>query len=232
MAEGNLGATAKKRPVTPKGERVTQPPVTPAIVGKAGLCEALSWTRPKLDRRLDSDGGFPIAKRGTRAGGWEFDVESVREYLAGARRQVAEKPAPASRTAEPVAEAKSPTGARIDSRADTGNKYPGAKFTSVPPAGMEPVVHTGEQTARQRRETVQAEILEDKLRRDRGELVQVEAMRQVLNTMLAHLGKGLDRLSDIVVERLGLPEESAPDIRQITDDLRRTMAEELRSLLG
>jgi hypothetical protein len=57
-------------------------------------------------------------------------------------------------------------------------------------------------------------------------------MRQVLNTMLAHLGKGLDRLSDIVVERLGLPEESAPDIRQITDDLRRTMAEELRSLLG
>lgn len=90
----------------------------------------------------------------------------------------------------------------------------------------------GEQTARQRRDAVQAEILEDQLRRNRGELVQVEVMRQVLNTMLAHLGQGLDRLSDQVVERLNLPEESSTDIREITDELRRVMSDELRTLLN
>ncbi|PRE60587.1 hypothetical protein C6Q12_03970 [Burkholderia multivorans] len=97
---------------------------------------------------------------------------------------------------------------------------------------MEPVVHSGEQSARQRRDAVQAEILEDKLRRDRGELVQAEVMRQVLTKMLVHLGKGMDRLSDQVVEKLGLPEENAEIIRELTDDLRTTMVDELKVLLG
>ncbi|PRF16486.1 hypothetical protein C6P96_04990 [Burkholderia multivorans] len=104
--------------------------------------------------------------------------------------------------------------------------------SAVPPAGVEPVVHSGEQSARQRRDAVQAEILEDKLRRDRGELVQAEVMRQVLTKMLVHLGKGMDRLSDQVVEKLGLPEENAEIIRELTDDLRTTMVDELKVLLG
>jgi hypothetical protein len=231
MAEGKSGATAKKRSVTPKPAAVTPAPVTPTIVGKAGLCDALGWTRPRLDRRLESDAAFPVAKRGTRAGGWEFDVAVVRAYLGGAARAPAAA-APEAKSAPTIEKSEQGTAARVDSRAGAENPYPGAKYTAVPPAGVEPVVHAGEQTARQRRDLVQAEILEDKLRRDRGELVQVEVMRQVLNTMLVHLGKGLDRLSDQVVERLGLPEESSADIRAVTDDLRRTMADELRVLLG
>ncbi len=79
---------------------------------------------------------------------------------------------------------------------------------------------------------VQAEILEDKLRRDRGELVQAEVMRQVITKMLVHLGKGLDRLADQVVDKLGLPESNADEIRDLTDDLRATMVDELNVLLG
>ncbi|MBW9102940.1 hypothetical protein [Paraburkholderia phenoliruptrix] len=163
-----------------------------------------------------------MAKRGTRAGGWEFDLAAVRAYLGG--EPSIEMPTPAAAAPKPSTEGRAP----IDSRTPMA----APKFTVVPPPGTEPVLHTGEQTARQRRDAVQAEILEDKLRRDRGELVQVEVMRQVLNTMLAHLGKGLDRLSDQVVERCGLPEEYADQIRVVTDDLRRTMADELRVLLG
>lgn len=200
------------------------------MVGKAGLCEALGWARPRLDRRLESDGTFPVAKRGTRAGGWQFDVEIVRAYLGGAFQQPT--PAAATQPAQKVAKEKKAGGARIDAREHPDNPYPGAKYSVVPPAGTEPVVHAGEQTARQRRDAVQAEILEDQLRRNRGELVQVEVMRQVLNTMLAHLGKGLDRLSDQVVERLNLPEENSADIREITDELRRVMSDELKALLG
>jgi len=216
MATGEKGVTRKNRGVTPDAGTVT-----PEAIGKAALCAALGWTRPRLDRRLDSDGKFPVAKRGTRAGGWEFDLAAVLSYLGGEASNDAPVEAPAS------TKPKSVSRAPIDSRTPMA----APKFTAVPPAGVEPVLHAGEQSARQRREAVQAEILEDKLRRDRGELVQVEVMRQVLNTMLAHLGKGLDRLSDQVVERCRLPEEYADQIRVVTDDLRRAMADELRVLL-
>jgi phage terminase Nu1 subunit (DNA packaging protein) len=219
MEATDSGVTRPKRGGAPKASGVTRGRVTPELVGKAALCEALGWTRPRLDRRLESDAAFPVAKRGTRAGGWEFDVAAITAYLSGAPA----KAAPAA--------GKKPA-ARIDARSEVGNPYPGAKFSVVPPAGVEPVIHSGEQTARQRRDAVQAEILEDKLRRDRGELVQVEVMRQMLNTMLAHLGKGIDRLPDQIIERLNLPEERSDDIRVLTDELRRAMADELRVLLG
>ena len=219
-ASGRAGVTANGSKTRRKAKDVTRESVTPAgtdgLIGKAALCEALGWTRPKLDRRLDGDENFPIAQRGTRAGGWAFDLGAVRAYLEGGMRKAKPKGTPSATTLS----------------SDGGNPYPGAKFSVVPPAGVPPLEHTGEQTARQRRDAVQAEILEDKLRRDRGDLVQAEVMRQVITKMLVHLGKGVDRLADQVVEKLGLPEESADSIRELTDDLRTTMVDELKVLLG
>ena len=160
MEATDSGVTRTKRGSAPKASGVTRGRITPEIVGKAALCEALGWTRPRLDRRLESDAAFPVAKRGTRAGGWEFDVAAIKSYLSGAQPK---KAAPADER----------PAARVDARTDAGNPYPGAKYSVVPPPGVEPIVHSGEQSARQRRDAVQAEILEDKLRRDRGELVQV-----------------------------------------------------------
>ncbi|WP_175777509.1 hypothetical protein [Burkholderia anthina] len=227
-APSDAGVTQRGAKALVKDKSVTPESVTPVgtdgVIGKAALADALGWTRPKLDRRLDSDGSFPILKRGTRAGGWEFDLAAVKAYLSGESGSVAR---PAAKTA-----------ARIASAAPAANPYPDARYTvlppasAVPPPGVEPVVHSGEQSARQRRDMVQAEILEDKLRRDRGELVQAEVMRQVITKMLVHLGKGMDRLADQVVEKLGLPEESAESIRDLTDDLRTTMVDELKVLLG
>lgn len=219
---GKAGVTRRGAKPREKGKNVTQPGVTPAgtdgLIGKAALCEALGWTRPKLDRRLDGDENFPIAQRGTRAGGWAFDLAAVRAYLEGGSRK-------------PTAKFGEPFDQRTDPQPST-NPYPGARYTQVPPAGVPPLEHGGEQTARQRRDAVQAEILEDKLRRDRGELVPVEVMRDVITKMLVHLGKGMDRLADQVVEKLGLPEESSDSIRELTDDLRVTMVDELKVLLG
>lgn len=221
-ASGKAGVTRRSANARGKGKDVTHAGVTPAgtdgLVGKTALCEALGWTRPKLDRRLDSDENFPIAQRGTRAGGWAFDLAAVRAYLEGGSRK------PTAKSGEPFDQRSDP--------APSKNPYPGAKYSVVPPAGVPPIEHTGEQTARQRRDAVQAEILEDKLRRDRGDLVQAEVMRQVITKMLVHLGKGMDRLADQVVEKLALPEESADSIRELTDDLRTTMVDELKVLLG
>lgn len=220
-ASGKRGVTTGGGKTRGKAQAVT-PVGSDGMIGKAALCEALGWTRPKLDRRLESDEKFPIAQRGTRAGGWAFDLATVRAYLESGSRT----PAATSVPAVP---------SHFDQRSDphaSGNPYPGAKYSVVPPPGVEPVVHSGEQTARQRRDMVQAEILEDKLRRDRGELVQAEVMRQVITKMLVHLGKGLDRLADQVVDKLGLPESNADEIRDLTDDLRATMVDELNVLLG
>ncbi|WP_322055637.1 hypothetical protein [Burkholderia cenocepacia] len=227
-APSDAGVTQRGAKVRGKGKNVTPESVTPVgtigAIGKAALADALGWTRPKLDRRLDSDGSFPILKRGTRAGGWEFDLGAVRAYLAG-------ESAGSSRPAAKAA-------ARAANADPAASPYPDARYvvlppaSAVPPPGVEPVAHSGEQSARQRRDLVQAEILEDKLRRDRGELVQAEVMRQVITKMLVHLGKGMDRLADQVVEKLGLPEESAEAIRDLTDDLRTTMVDELKVLLG
>jgi phage terminase Nu1 subunit (DNA packaging protein) len=113
---------------------------------------------------------------------------------------------------------------------DVGNRDAGSATDDV--SGSRPrIEHSGEQTDRKRRDAVQDGILEDKLRRDRGELVQVEEMRQVLSTMLVHLRKAIDRLPDQIIERLSLTEAAADDIRSMTDDLRRAMAHDLRTLL-
>lgn len=187
-------------------------------VGKSALCQLLGWSRPRLDLRLETDPRFPVVKRGVKGGGWEFDLAAVNAYLAGG--------AGAPRARAPAQAAASAT---------VANPYPGAKYTvlppsAVPPPGVEPVIHRGEQTARQRRDQVQAEILEDKLRRDRGELVQAEVMRQVITKMLAHLGKGFDRLCEQIVKLPGMS-DADPVVQELVNELREMMAADLRSLL-
>jgi hypothetical protein len=229
-ATGKPKGKSRPQNVTRGAQRVTQEVLhsgTDGLIGKAALCEALGWSRPTLDRRLDRDASFPVSKRGTRAGGWEFDLAAVRGYLNGD----APKPVVRAPKVEKLSVPQSTKGAPIDDE-PLPEEYAGAKHTVVPPAGVEPVVHSGEQTARQRRDAVQAEILEDKLRRDRGELVIAEQMRHVLTTMLAKLGQGMDRLPDQLVERLGLPEAAGDTIRIAIDDLRRQMVDETRSLLS
>jgi phage terminase Nu1 subunit (DNA packaging protein) len=183
-------------------------------VGKAELAAAIGWTRPRLDRRLDQDPNFPVKKRGTRAGGWEFDLPAVLAYLAGA-----EAPAPAK--------------AAKKSKAEPKKAAPDAQvlpYEGVPDAPG--ISHRGESTASQRLKNAQAARVEDGLRKDRRELVEAEEMRIVLGTMLARLGKGLDSLPDMVTKRLGLQEEASDVIRTMVDELRGAMVADLRTLLA
>ncbi|MBN3848361.1 terminase small subunit [Paraburkholderia sp. Ac-20342] len=185
-------------------KRTDPAPAASVGLSKRELCALLGWSRPTLDHRLEIDRLFPVLQRGSRGVQWQFEGAAVMRYLSPSKGD--------GKTDTPF---DAEDGGNIDPSASVGRR----------------AVHEGEQTARQRRDAVQAEILEDKLRRDRGELVQAEIMRQVITKMLVHLGKGLDRLSDQVVEKLGLPESSADSIRELTDDLRVTMVAELNVLL-
>lgn len=175
---------------------------------KAGLCLALGWSKPKLDRRLDGDANFPVRKRGTQAGGWEFDLSVVLAYLA-AEPQKPRRPG-------------RPSGAQQEA----------AEKTESPAARLPAVGHRGEETAKQRRDEAQAALLEDKLKKDRGALVEAEEVRITVGNMLAHLCKGLDSLPDIIVKRLRLSEEAGIQIGRIVDEVRLGMATDLEKLLA
>ncbi len=176
-----------------------------AIVGKRELAAALNWSRPTLDRRLLQDPTFPVRRRGSQAGGWEFELAAVHAYLNGVRA-----PEPADdQPAEPDAEPSTPAG----------------------PGGEGRAAHQGEATARQRRDQADAALKEDRLRRQRAELVDVEMMRQSVSTMLAGVATKLNNVPDAIVRRLGLPETAGPVIRDEIDRIRKTMVEDLRAVL-
>lgn len=173
-------------------------------VGKSALCRLLGWSRPTLDLRLETDHLFPVAKRGTKGGGWKFDAAAVVAYLTG-RTQ--------------------PTAA--------GATFPGSIVAQPPDRPVTnggALIHNGERTARQRREAVQAEILEDKLRRERSELVPTRAMRDVIAKLLEHFDNGLERLCIQIVRQTGAS-DAAPIVRELVDELRTAVAADLRPLL-
>jgi hypothetical protein len=70
------------------------------IVGKNELAVELGWSRPKLDRYLETHAHFPVVERGAKGGGWKFDLEQVLAYLGERPREESENTAPAP-TEEP-----------------------------------------------------------------------------------------------------------------------------------
>lgn len=177
-------------------------PASTPLVGKKELAERLGWSRPTLDRRIDQDRNFPVAMRGNQQGGWGFDLDEVKAYLGDGQAVFA---APA---AEPVIEPE-PAIAAASAR----------------------VEHQGEATARQRRDTMQAALFEDRLRRQRGELVEVEPLKMKLGTAVAKLSASLNGLPDTLGRRLRLPENAIAVVRQEVEDTRRALFAELRDLL-
>jgi hypothetical protein len=71
-----------------------------------------------------------------------------------------------------------------------------------------------EMTARQRRDLAQAQLHEDKLRRQRGDLVDVADLRPALTEAVTRTGAALNAMADVLVRRLNLPESALPIIRR------------------
>lgn len=89
-----------------------------------------------------------------------------------------------------------------------------------------------ELSARQRRDLAQAQLHEDKLRRQRGELVEAAELQQVLSETVTRVATNLNSMADVLVRRLNLPESALPIIRQEIDGVRRQLVTGLRDLPG
>jgi hypothetical protein len=77
----------------------------------------------------------------------------------------------------------------------------------------------------------EAELLEEKLRSERSQLVEVDDLRHVIATVQTNLSQFLDALPDNIVTRLNLTTDHAPAIRELTNQLRDSMVNDLQQIL-
>lgn len=181
------------------------------IIGKKELCEALKWSRPKLDRRLQGDEHFPIVSRGDQAGGWKFRLQDVLDYLNGVTRPAAGKGG--KRKAKPtVAKAAKPP--------------PPAK-----PATRRSAEHSGEATAKQRKDNAEATLRELQVAQKAGELVQRAEVSNLLHQIFGGLAQNLEALPEEIVKKCDLPDTCIPTIYKVVDSIRRTMVSTATPLL-
>ncbi len=178
-------------------------------IGKAALATALGWSRPKLDRRLLEDASFPVLTRGDRSGGWAFDLVAVSAYLNGS-------PAPALAAAPPAAE---------------DAPEPEAAAAPVQLSAVR-AQHSGEATARQMRDSADAELKMDRLRRARGELVEAAVVKEVMATVMVELRTSLLGMPEAIGKEFDLPERVALAMRARVETMMRALAERLRQQLA
>lgn len=194
------------------------------LVDKMRMAQLLGWSRPALDRRIDSDPEFPVVKRGRgHRDPWQFDPRAVIAHVQG--------------EAGPQAALFSgPDRAVIDDR--TEHAIAEAARLSAPkvvPPVQKPaakIVHLGEASAAQKLKAVQAEQQLDKLRTSRGQLVEASAVADLVAGFCVSLGRALDALGERIAREAGLDAEQAEEVRTLIDDARRTaVSEHLARLL-
>lgn len=184
-------------------------------IGKKELAAALGWSRPRLDRRLNEDPHFPVHSRGGKGGGWEFDLALVLAYLNGA-------PNP------PTGEALAPDEEREE-------------FDDDPPVDLDEVrqqrqvgraSHRGEATARQQRDQADADLKVDRLKHQRGQLVDAASMRSTLETVLVEIRSSLLGMPDALVKEFGLPEKVGWAMKGKIEGMMRTSVLTLKQQLA
>lgn len=181
------------------------------VVGKKEIAEHLRWSRPRLDRELERNPHFPVVSRGDQSGGWKFDKAAIDRYLTGAPAKAAKPPAIDKAqlrdvVAQPLPQVEAHTPKPAPSSAPRRSAH-----------------HAGEASAKQRKDDADASLKEDKLRELRGELVERGDLRQKLSMLMVGIAHDLDALPEKIVKECGLPEDAAPGIRTMIDQIRVEM---------
>ena len=93
------------------------------------------------------------------------------------------------------------------------------------------VTHGGEATATQRYKESQAALNEDRLLRQRGELVEASDVRQALSTMLAELKSSLTDLPGLLGKEFDWSEREIQSVRLKVEASMRQMSKRIREQL-
>lgn len=174
----------------------------PVVVNKHELAKLLEKSLPTIDRMIED--GMPVLKGGSNGVPYEFDANAVVAWLEEVARKEAELTAEKERQL-----------------AQLQLGLTGGVAGDSAPIGL---------TAKQRIEAMQAEMLADKLARDRGALMPVEeveaefeAVFGLLRQRLLSQGSSLQRLA-------GLSEDQVRHVDQEMRELLRSLSHQITNL--
>jgi hypothetical protein len=184
------------------------------LVGKKDCAAVLGWHRQVLDRRLERDKLFP--RHVDENGRVLFDLAKVHAHLEGSGAPKAPK-APVIDQAQLRDAVKPPQ-----------PREPREAVKTAAPRGAR---HSGEATARQRKDEAEAEWKELRVKTEKGKVLPAERVYQAAAVLVASLGTDLDTIPGELIKRAGLPQELEPVIRVIIDDIRRAMVKRAEPLL-
>jgi hypothetical protein len=183
------------------------------LVDKAGLCAFLGRTYPWLDRYLKSHPHAPVVRRGNRGGGWLFSK----------RAWAIETDMDAPRVASPPA---------IDPAQLRDAVMPAAAAVPVS-AITQPrrASHGGEASAKQRKDELDGDLKELKLKVAAGEYLRADTTYQTFAAVIASLAASMDAAAPEVVREANLAPEMEAVVRAIFDRLRSEMVDHAEKVL-
>ena len=176
----------------------------PVLINKRGLARMLGVSIPTVSAILDRYPDFPVEARGKVGLEWRFNTADVQAFLAGKR---AEETATASATRDTHF-------AQASSRLAKADK------------GAAPVL-----SAQERLTYARALAAEDKLARERSQLVRVDDMRAKMGPVYSALGAFLQSVPAKWAERYNLSPEVVRDLRARISDQHRELYDSLKDLL-
>lgn len=172
------------------------------FVNKRELAKLLRCSIPTLDKLIDDNADFPVEHRGSNGVEWQFDADTVCQFIQ------------AKRTAEAQ---------QYKERSELFGQI-SLPIEDAPAGG-------GALTPTQRMNLARARMAERKLAMESGLLVSTAEMRQVLMISIAKFGRFLDTLPAQLGRRHGLPEEVVRAARQYIDEQRRLFVKEMQEAL-
>lgn len=136
-------------------------------VSKRELSKHLGCSKPTIDALIDRYPEFPIVARGSNGLAWRFDLAAVTAFLQARRAEEARTEA-----------------ARNEQLAE--------QLAQLTLPGLGPEPEERGYSPREKKTEIEAELLRDKLARDRGELVPAAEVSAALKAAFALLGSRLE----------------------------------------
>lgn len=175
------------------------------FVNKGELARILGVSKPTMSAILDRYPDFPVEQRGGLGQEWQFDPKMAKAFIAAKKAEEDEANAAKS---ELLAQCSLP----LDEL--------------VPEAEAPKAL-----SAVERMQHAKAMLVEDKVAKERGFLVQTTEMRMRLSPVWAALGQFLQGLPGEMGQRYNLPLDVIRDMRKRISEIQREMHAKLGDLL-
>lgn len=188
---------------------------TVTVIGKKELAARLGWSRHRLDRFLKTHPGAPVRKIGDQSGGWEFVWEEWVAHL-GFEPDANSSSTPKAIDLEQLRDAVKPA------------TQPATVHREAAPRRAS---HGGEASARQRKDELDGDLKELKLKAAAGEYLKADITYQKFAAVIASLAASLDAAAPEVVRQTELAPEMEAVVRAIFDRLRSEMVDQAERTL-